>query len=202
MPPFYDPPYDSPIEDEFAQRYVKYAADNVEMRTQVDAPTLCGRFVVDFVLSTPSGHRVGIECDGKEFHDEHRDEWRDAMIIGDGVLDDIYRVRGSDIVHNMDDVLYLLANFEPDLFDPRAQVNLRVLTRTEVLDLGKERERDRWRITYLSEKGSVEGSLLLEARRRVIPPNQRRFWSVAYHHAVSLGGGRLDDVMKDHQSRK
>ncbi|WP_109123598.1 hypothetical protein [Dyella sp. C11] len=165
------------------------------MQRQAEVNTLCGRFVLDFVLTGLSGHRVGIECDGKAFHDESRDEWRDAMIIGGGFVDEIYRIRGSDIVHNMDDVLYLLACFEPDLFDPRAQANLGVIARQEVIEFGHDRELDRWHVHYVGDDGFVEGSFLMEARRRMIPSRQRRFWSVAYQYAVSVGGGQLDDVI-------
>ncbi|OAZ99911.1 hypothetical protein ADS46_12540 [Halomonas sp. G11] len=35
-----------------------------------------GRFILDFLVQDETGFRVGIECDGKEFHEE----WRDAMI--------------------------------------------------------------------------------------------------------------------------
>lgn len=195
MYPSYDPPYDSPIEDEFVLRYVKYAGVDVRMQRQVEVNTLCGRFVLDFVLTGPSGHRIGIECDGKAFHDESRDEWRDAMIIGGGFVDEIYRIRGSDIVYNMDDVLYLLACFEPALFDPRARTNLGVIARQEVKEFDQDRELDRWHVHYVGDDGFVEGSFLMEARRRVVPSRQPRFWLAAYQYAVSVCGGQLDEVM-------
>src|SRR6185437_14036254 len=133
MPPIYQPPYDSPIEDQFAQHYVKYAGDDVAMSPQVKIKTICGTFIVDFVLTTPAGCRVGIECDGKEYHDASRDEWRDAMVLGDHHLDAMYRIRGSDITYHLDDVLYLLSVLEPNLFAPRATGNLKVLASQEIL---------------------------------------------------------------------
>lgn len=49
------------------------------------------------------GYRIGIECDGKKFHNASRDEWRDAMILGGEHLDVIYRLRGSDINFYIED---------------------------------------------------------------------------------------------------
>lgn len=201
MPPIYQPPYDSPIEDEFARRYVKYAASDAVMTPQVAIKTICGAFVMDFFLSTASGYRVGIECDGKEYHEASRDEWRDAMILGSHGLDAIYRIRGSDIVHNLDDVLYLLSTLESPFFDPRATSNLEVLARQEARDLDKDLDSDSYRIVYKSEDMEVMGSLHVEARRHRIPLGQRRFWQAAYQHAQSAGGGRLDDVIAAYRSQ-
>lgn len=79
----YQPPYDSPIEDAFAYYFVmKYAAEDVDLTTQVEASTICGKFRLDFVLCAREGFRAGVECDGKDFHNPSRDEWRDAMILG------------------------------------------------------------------------------------------------------------------------
>lgn len=190
----YAPPYDSPIEDRFAYHYVKYASDEVNMNPQFKVTTLCGRFIIDFVLSTSDGHHIGIECDGREFHDESRDEWRDAMILGEGHIDAIYRLRGRDITYYIEDILYLIALLEPFLFSSRATENLKVLASSEIQSLPKSHYEELHHFKYRNE---VEvGGVRVEARRRVVPTGQRRFWQSAYRFAESIGGGTLDDVME------
>ena len=66
MPSYYSPPYDSPIEDAFAYAITKYLADDVLLEKQVAVSTICGRFVVGFILSSPTISRIGIECDERE----------------------------------------------------------------------------------------------------------------------------------------
>lgn len=189
----YAPPYDSPIEDKFAHHYVKYASGDVDMNPQFEVTTLCGRFIIDFVLSTSDGRRVGIECDGQEFHDESRDEWRDAMILGEGHVDAIYRLRGSDITYYIEDILYLMAVLEPYLFSIRATENLKVLASSEIQELPKSHCKDLYHFKY--RNGVDVGGFRVETRRRVVPTGQRRFWQSAYRFAESIGGGTLDDVM-------
>jgi hypothetical protein len=72
--PIYNPPYDSPIEDRFAENLVKYLRDDVDLSTQVECKTICGDFHLDFLITSGNGAKVAIECDGKEFHDSYRDE--------------------------------------------------------------------------------------------------------------------------------
>lgn len=200
MPPTYQPPYDSPIEDEFALHYVKYAADSVLLSPQVKTQTICGLFIVDFVLSTPTGYRVGIECDGKEYHAPSRDEWRDAMILGEHHVDVIYRLRGSDITYHLEDVLYLLSELEPSLFSSRGIINLGCLATHEAREQTKGHDIDNYLIHYQDE--DIAGSLNVEARRRIVPAGQRRFWQSAYRHAASLGGGQLDAVIADFRQER
>lgn len=189
----YAPPYDSPIEDTFAYHYVKYASDEVNMNPQLKVTTLCGRFIIDFVLFT-SDQRIGIECDGREFHDESRDEWRDAMILGEGHIDAIYRLRGRDLTYYIEDILYLMAVLEPCLFSSRATENLKVLASSEIQSLPKSHCEEHYHFKYRNEVDV--GGVRVEARRRVVPTGQRRFWQSAYRFAESIGGGTLDDVME------
>ena len=47
---------------------------------------LCGTFRVDFVARI--GHKnVGLECDGKDYHNFSRAEWLVAMRVGSEALD-------------------------------------------------------------------------------------------------------------------
>lgn len=193
VPSYYSPPYDSPIEDAFAYAVTKYLGGDVLLETQVAVATICGRFVMDFVVSSPTAGRIGIECDGRDYHDEHRDEWRDASILGGKHVDSMYRLRGSDITYHLDDVLYILCQLEPGLFSARGLMNLRVLASDEAKVKSFERSNDWHHIRYVSDE---DGSLLVETRRRIVPDGQRRFWQTAFRFAESIGGGDLEEVMR------
>ena len=133
-PPSYSPPYGSPLENDFAYQVVKHLDVAVDLQAQYHVETICGLFIVDFVAVSSSGRHVGFECDGKEFHNASRDEWRDAMILGSEELDAIYRLRGADIIHQLDNILFLLSRCETELFSERGRRNLISLAHPEVRD--------------------------------------------------------------------
>ena len=76
----YDPPYESPLEDTFARGLSKFLRPGTNLEKQVEVTTICGDFRLDFVATTMAGRRVAYECDGAEFHDAQRDEWRDSVV--------------------------------------------------------------------------------------------------------------------------
>ncbi len=200
MPALYSPPYDSPIEDLFAYNAIKYLADDVELTTQVPINTICGRFVLDFVAVSPTAGKIAIECDGKEFHEESRDEWRDAMILGCGFVDVIYRLRGSDIHYHIEDLLYLISRRDPNVISERGAINLASLATAEAKSfIAKGQHNEIHCIQYSSADGE-QGRLRMEVRRTAIPAGQRRFWQAAYAYAQSIGGGKLDDVIASYRS--
>jgi very-short-patch-repair endonuclease len=111
---------DSPIEDVFLWEYHKVANDRVALRRQYQCDIQLGSFRVDFVVTDPHRNRkIGVECDGRDFHDIARDAKRDAAIVAAGVLDKIYRLRGSDIHWRVHDTLQMLAMAEPWMFSDR-----------------------------------------------------------------------------------
>lgn len=83
---------------------------------------------MDFHFVTAGNVRVGIECDDREFHDESRDEWRCAMILGDYHVYVIYKLRGRHITNFIEDILV-------------------VLQKIEISDVSGERS---WSLTHLS----------------------------------------------------
>jgi hypothetical protein len=194
----YDPPYDSPIEDLFAYHFVKYASESAAIAPQVEVETLCGRFVLDFVLLGSDGTRIAVECDGKEFHDFARDEWRDAMILGERYVDAIYRLRGGDTVHNIDCALYVMSRLDQNLFSDRGLINLNTLA-PRILR-GAEIAQDASLIDFSERDDGDLARLWLYVRRSRVPNGERRFWQTAYRHALSVGGGKLDQVIQSYRS--
>jgi hypothetical protein len=133
---FYDPPYDRPLEDEFAWHLVKYLSPVTALSYQVKVETACANVWVDFVVEH-GGRRIGFECgelDGSTDEGSSVDEperLRAALILGTGQVDVLYRFQGHDLVHRLHDCLLLVARWDPDLFSTRGQVNLDTLASPE-----------------------------------------------------------------------
>lgn len=193
-PPQYKPPYDSPIEDLFAKYFLHYAVAGIEFKPQYPIQTLCGDFIVDFLIVDSAGRRIGIECDDKEFNDLSRDEWRDGMILGDAHLDAIYRFRGQDLRYAWEDVMYFLCSLEPTVYDACAPRNLHVLSSEEVRESTQNLHREFYSFRYRDNVIPVDFSAV--ARRRDLPLEQRNFWQTAFYFAASIGGGSLDEVIQ------
>lgn len=115
----YNEPYDSPIEQAFAWIACKRLRGDVVLHKQVPVTTMCGNFRIDLVADAIDGRRIAFECDGKDYHNRRRDEWRDALILDTGRCDVIYRLRGQDLCFRLDDVVYALSVLERPLFSER-----------------------------------------------------------------------------------
>ncbi len=196
--PTYKPPYDSPIETEFAYHFItKYAADDLEFIPQCEVNTICGRFILDFVLRLQNGCQVGIECDGQAFHDTWRDEWRDAIILGEKHVDAIYRLRGYDITYHLDDILYIMSQLESNLFSFRGKLKLERLATDEARRSVYDIEEQYLRVDY--ENSHYLNYLFMQVRRGSTPKNQPRYWQKLYKYAVKRGGGKLDEIIKHYE---
>lgn len=205
MPIIYSPPYDSPIEDDFMKCFSKYSGESARLFVQHEVSTLCGNFILDFCLQTDCGRTVAVECDGKEFHDESRDEWRDGMILGEVHVDVIYRFTGADIVRRIEDVMYFFVRMEPKLFGERARRNLSVLAsddiKTYLAEIESEEGARIESYTFQYKNDFDRGRFRAIKRSAKVTLGKRCFWQAAYNHALKVGGGSLDDVISDYRSR-
>lgn len=128
---FYDPPYERPLEDEFAWHLVKYLEPITGLQYQVKVATPCANLWVDFVVEH-GARRIGIEIGMlDEEIDEQQEHYRDALLIGSGALDVLYRFRGADLLYRPHDALCLAARWDHDLFTDRARINLNTLASPE-----------------------------------------------------------------------
>lgn len=206
--PAYDPPYDSPLEDLFAYTIVKYLDRSVAFAPQVEVNTICGRFRLDFVAATPAW-TVAFECDGAEFHGTSaaasRDEWRDAMILGTGQVDAIYRLPGAGLHHHLQDVLYLIAAVDPVLFDTRGHINLHMLASPRARDHTRYesgKAEGMFQLHYTAVDGGVPALLHIERRAWDGDPELRSFTKDIFTYARQLGGGPLDDVIAHYRQTR
>lgn len=202
FPPIYNPPYDSPLEDNFAYHFVKYLKEDVDFIPQAEINSICGNFYIDFLVCAPSGEKVAFECDGKEFHNESRDEWRDAMILGSSEVGSIYRLRGADITYHINDVLFVISRYNPEIFSIRGIRNLNSLASSTVINRSFEPTNTMDIITYLDKKTNQINHLFIERHHKNIPNHKRQFWQAAYKFALEIGGGNLDDIISSYRNKR
>lgn len=132
------PPFESKLEEELAHNIEKYLCPEVKIEPQFNVETPWGEFRLDFIITRPGAAPIGLECDGVQFHDPARDEWRDSLILGTSDLKAIYRFPGPALVYHLEDCLYLLSKWEPACFSKRGHINLDRLASKEAkgADLG------------------------------------------------------------------
>jgi len=129
--PVYRPPYDSPIEDDFAYNAVKYLRKDIALVPQHKVRTYCGTFRVDFLIASKE-LSIAIECDGRAFHQTRsRDLARDTLILGSHAVNTIFRLQGNNIYYRIGDCLFLLSQCCPHLFTDRGMANLKALATPE-----------------------------------------------------------------------
>ena len=122
---------ESPIELLFQVNFSGYLNSKAQLIPQYELITKRGKFRADFMFIPPSGERIIIECDGKEFHDPLRDSFRDAFILGSDCADAIYRINGKTIYSELSRVIeYILLGHHDALTDKavnkfsKSQLNL------------------------------------------------------------------------------
>ena len=147
-----EPPYPGAVQDELAWHLVKYLREDARVTSEVgvEIPEARGHgaayFTLDLVVDVPVGgadgtsagqtRRVAFEAgSARGLRDHDRLLRRDATVLAAGAADTVYRLRGSDLLHHMADVLFLASQWETpgdgDLFSERGRINLRTLASPE-----------------------------------------------------------------------
>lgn len=136
---FYAPPYDRTVEDELAWHLVKYLQPECGLVSQHRVVTPAGPSWVDVVIErvTVTGRveRIGIEISTEAEATEAHIPLRDAVVVGVGALDALYRVPESAVLYRLHDVLAAVAACEYDLFTARALAMLEKLADPAILDV-------------------------------------------------------------------
>ena len=193
--------YDSPLESKFVWGLLGYLHPDVELESQVPIDTICGRFRLDFV-ARHGNRRVAFECDGKEYHDERRDEWRDAMILGAEAVDVIYHFRGRDLTYYINDCLFLASQWEPDIFSSNGYLQLKELASEKALDYVERCSGDDHtfhQITYgmHPELDYREPMHIFVVRNSVhVAPGVNPFWKGLFQFEQKRYAGNLDDLIE------
>ena len=202
-----EPPYDSPIETIFASCCFNHLRPDVHVEKQVEVSTGHGHFRIDFVLSV-GDRRIAVECDGKDFHERFRDEFRDAILLGEGHFETVYHFRGCDIVYYPDDCIWLMSELDPHLFSERGRLQLDHLRRLEISE-------SQTLTNQLFMKGSFESFScriwkgnqpyhFWAFRRDIYMKSERNpswpHWKVLYAFAGEHSGASLDELLENRRA--
>ena len=155
--PFYEPPYAGALQDEFAWHLVKYLREDLRLQAEVPVERPGAFFALDFLVEVPqpdgSFRRVAFECGGANtLADGRRLLRRDATVLASGAADVVYRLRGTDLLHHMNDVLYLVSQWEGAAegtpFSERGRINLKTLASPQARALRLRPEQASVLLTY------------------------------------------------------
>jgi len=143
-----------------------------EVGNQFTFVTSFGEFRFDFIISC-NCRLIGIECDGKQFHIPTRDFYRDAMLLGDGHVDSIYRIRGKDIIYGDTDPLLLISHMEPAIFSSQAVDRFEIELSNYIHDIleSQNHERPGYKEYYLQKSNFVMKSPTFSM---ILYPDQER----------------------------
>ena len=189
------PPCESQIERDVEYRFLKYLAPDTRVERQAWVNTAWGAFRIDFLLLHHE-QRIGIECDGASFHDEYRDEWRDAIVLGSGELDEIIRLAGQDIHYRPDDCIYLLSQMHPEVFTERSRCNLERIASPEARDA--QFLNGKLRYVALVPKHGDDGEIGAQSTVRIAWRRRnamRQYWQKLYEAALAIGPCSLDELI-------
>jgi len=111
--------YESPIEERMGVAMAKAFHPGVTIETQRKVAAHGEKFRLDFHVEY-QGTRLAVECDGKDYHEYHRDRRRDLLTIDSGAVTDVFRLRGTDIVYDAEACVTYMRSFFPSLFEADA----------------------------------------------------------------------------------
>ncbi len=115
---FYDPPYECELDDRLAQHLVAYLAPAASLQYKATVWTPWMRCRFDFLIDLGT-RRVALDyTDTPEHVHTALVEDNDALALGSGNVDVIFRVRRHDLEDRLIDVLHLIARWDPALFTP------------------------------------------------------------------------------------
>ncbi len=190
--PYHEPPYPGAVQDELAWHLVKVLREDARLRSEVEVEIPASHdwpqsgtgpafFTLDLVVEVPVGdgqvRRVAFEsAGGRGLRDHDRRLRRDATLLAHGVVDTVYRLRGSDLLGHMDDVLYLASQWDADVFSDRGRVNLATLSSPEARQVTVRPEQPSILVPYALSDDAPE----------------RHLWHVANGQAPHILVRRLD----------
>ncbi len=182
------PEAESPLAVRLERVLDLHISEETTLIREFPCPTPWATFRIDLVAQTPTT-RIGFECDGKDFHDPHRDEIRDSLILGQKCVDTIYRLPGDQVNFAVHDLLFLVSLYDPSLFTERG----RKVLETQACDSVKTHEPDGYGGMILGgryDRGDPPRPLVpprysMKRSSVTIPSGMKPFWTDVYRHAVS-----------------
>lgn len=131
--PFYNPPYESAMQDDFAWHLAKYIREDATLDTATHFHTSHGSTTLDFVLNV-QGQKIAFVCMGIRSKEQiAQDEACFGELLAQGKIQMLYRLRGIDLYFHIEDCLYLISQSQPHLFHERGLINLKRLASEDAL---------------------------------------------------------------------
>lgn len=205
---FYDPPYENDLDDRLARTLVAYLTPTATLQYRASVWASHTTCRVDFLIDTGC-RRVALDhSQTPQNLSAGLVEDNDALMLGSGRIDAVYRVRGTDLAERLFDVLHLIAQWEPALFTPYGRRIFASAASAEAKRAQPGPEHDVARIAYPPSRPSepifddlfswpepLDGHVELVIRRlsREIPDR----WREQYRRAravYGLAGRRLHDL--------
>ena len=190
-----EPPYPGAIQDELAWHLAKYIREDARITSEVAVEITAGPshgpayFTLDLAVDVPvdglpgATRRVAFEAGSparNPLRDHDRLLRRDATVLAVGAADAVVRLRGSDLLHHMEDVLFLVAQWDPELFSERGRINLRTLASPEVRAIAVRPEQPSVLVPYALDPDAAADA------------PERHLWHVANGQTPHILVRRLD----------
>lgn len=193
---------ESPLEEFLIEQLEKYLSGKVDLIPQYEVQTNVGKFRLDFLIEI-NGKKIGIECDGKEFHNEWRDEWRDALILGNNQVDTIYRFRGKDLVCFVNDCIHVIYHYDRQIFNERYSQIFNQLITEELGEYFENNpnlkcETNSFSLRTTNEYGEKVGWLNIEILRRN-KNDKNSHWNKLYEFSKKYPGLKMDEIIKERE---
>jgi hypothetical protein len=115
---FYDPPYENEVDDRLARHLVAYLTPAASLEYKANVWAAYSACSFDFMIDLGT-RRIAIDYSATP--DDLAGalvEDNDALALGAGIIDIVFRIRGRDLEERMYDCLHLIAQWEPNLFTP------------------------------------------------------------------------------------
>ena len=194
---------ESPLEELFIEQFEKYLSGKVDIISQYEVNTNAGKFRLDFVIESDK-KKIGIECDGKEFHNEWRDEWRDALILGSNQVDTIYRFRGKDLACFINDCIHIIYHYDKEIFNERySQIYNQLITNDlkEYINSNPsfKDETNRLSVRTTNEDGHETGGWMQIIVERRNKNNRESQWNVLYEFSKQHPGLNIDQIITERE---
>ncbi len=121
---FYDPPYEHPLDDRLAAYLVRYLAPSCALQYRTVALTPDDCFRADFLIEQHRPRR-GLRRVAIQWREEAEAPLlQDALMVGSGAVDVLYRFRESDLEEHLCDALFLAVRWDPLLFEDGSREHL------------------------------------------------------------------------------
>lgn len=190
---------ESPIERLFREGISPRLNESVRLTEQVKCETPWGLFIPDFVIEVGSD-RIAVECDGEEFHDESRDEWRDWLLLSEKSVDEVFRFPGAALHWRLEDCLFAIFHHHPGAFSLRGRNFVERMATEEAKQQIPERD-DRPGSRILVDYRSPRGSYIRFDHRH-LRRHPRPYEDALIRYSNEHRGLRLDDVMAKWRSEQ